>query len=304
MSLPDRLQNLGRPLPVAVQVGILAILAMLLFSVTNGFIRYIGQVIPAIEVAFFRAFFGTLFVMPLILRMGTAGLRTQRHGMLLLRGIVVAVQTGMWMLSLKLLPVDTATALNFTVPLWATIGAALLLGETVRARRWTAVAVGLLGSLIILRPGLAAYDPASLLPVGAAVGLAMSMLITKSLSRTEAGPTIVIYMGIYSTPFLFAATLPVWETPDLPTLGLLFVMSAMGATGQLLLTRAFALADASAVVPYDFFRLPFGALVGLIWFGELMDFWGWVGAAVIFAAGAYIAHREAQVARARNGGAA
>ncbi|MEX2644406.1 MAG: DMT family transporter [Acetobacterales bacterium] len=291
MSLPDRLQNLGRPLPVAVQVGILAILAMLLFSVTNGFIRYIGQVIPAIEVAFFRAFFGTLFVMPLILRMGTAGLRTQRHGMLLLRGIVVAVQTGMWMLSLKLLPVDTATALNFTVPLWATIGAALLLGETVRARRWTAVAVGLLGSLIILRPGLAAYDPASLLPVGAAVGLAMSMLITKSLSRTEAGPTIVIYMGIYSTPFLFAATLPVWETPDLPTLGLLFVMSAMGATGQLLLTRAFALADASAVVPYDFFRLPFGALVGLIWFGELMDFWGWVGAAVIFAAGAYIAHR-------------
>lgn len=303
MSLPDRLQNLGRPLPVAVQVGVLAILAMLLFSITNGFIRYIGQAIPAVEVAFFRAFFGTLFVLPLIMRTGTAGLRTRRHGMFLLRGIVVAVQTGMWMLSLKLLPVDKATALNFTVPLWATIGAAVLLGETVRARRWTAVGVGLLGSLIILRPGLTAFEPASLLPLGAAVGLAMSMLITKSLSRTEAAPTIVIYMGIYSTPFLFAAALTVWETPDLPTLGLLLVMSAMGASGQLLLTRAFSLADASAVVPYDFFRLPFGALVGFMWFGELMDFWGWVGAAVIFAAGAYIAHREAQVARARGNAA-
>jgi drug/metabolite transporter (DMT)-like permease len=301
MSFADPIIAAVRRLPLSIQVGLLSVGAMLLFAIANGFIRHISQSVPAVEVAFFRALFGVLFLAPILLRTGMAGLRTQRHGLFLLRGALVAVQSGMWMYSLYLLPIDKATALNFTVPLWATIGAALILGETVRARRWTAVTVGILGSLIILRPGFTAFEPASLVPLAAAVGMAFSMLIVKTLSRTEATHTIVLYMGIYSTPFLLIGALPVWQTPDAPTLGLLFVMSAIGASGQLLITRAFALAEASAVVPYDFFRLPFGAVVGWFWFGELMDGWSWVGAAVIFAAGAYIAHREAQVARARAG---
>ncbi len=298
MSLADPLLAAFRRLPVSARVGLLAGGAMLMFAIANGFIRYTSQSIPAIEVAFFRALFGTIFMAPILLRTGLAGLRTDRHGLLLLRGALVAVQSGMWMYSLYLLPIDKATALNFTVPIWATIGAALILRERVRARRWSAVGIGILGSLVILRPGLEAYEPASLVPLAAAVGMALSMLIVKTLSRTEPAHTIVLYMGIYSTPFLLLATLPVWQTPDTTILGLLFVLSAFGATGQYMLTRAFAMAEASAVVPYDFFRLPFGAIVGWFWFGELMDFWSWVGAAVIFAAGAYIAHRESQVAKA------
>ncbi|MEX2644407.1 MAG: DMT family transporter [Acetobacterales bacterium] len=284
-------------LPVPVQVSLCAAVACALQAVMNGLMRDLSQQWPALEVAFFRLFFGLVFLLPVLLRLGMPALRTTRQGLYLLRGILAAAATALWVYSLQLLPVDKATALNFTVPIWATIGAALILRETVQLRRWTAVGIGLVGSLVIVRPGIGAFDPASVVPLVAAALMGGTMLIVKTLSRTDAPHTIVLYMGLYATPFALALALPVWETPDLEFLLLTFLLGAMGSTGHILFAYAFSLADASYVAPHDFLRLPFGALVGFVLFGELMDFWSWIGAAIIFVSGIYIAQREARAAR-------
>ena len=281
-------------LPKPVQAALAMTLATLCASVVNGFMRSWSQEFHPFQIAFFRLLFGLVFVMPMLLHAGRAALRTQRHGLLLLRGCLTATLTAGWVVSLQFLPVDEATALNFTVPIWATIGAALFLHEAVGPRRWAAVAVGALGSLIILRPGLTDYEPASLVPLLVAGLMAAVMLIVRSLGRTESPVTIMVYMYVYSPPFLL-----------LPSAGFLLAtlaMAGIGTVGMTMYTLAFGRADASVVAPFDFLRLPFGAMVGLIWFGELMDFWSWIGAGVIFVSGAYIAQREASARRAPGGG--
>jgi drug/metabolite transporter (DMT)-like permease len=286
-------------LPVPLQVSLCALGAAAFQSTMNGMMRHLSQDWPALEVAFFRLFFGLVFLAPVLMRLGFGALRTTRQPLYVFRGFLAAVATALWVYALMLLPVDKATALNFTVPFWATIGAALLLRETVGPRRWTAVLIGLAGSLVIIRPGITTFEPASLVPLAAAALMAAALLIVKTLSRTDPPHTIVLYMGIYSAPFALAMALPVWETPSIGFLAATFLLGVLGSCAHLLIARAMTLADASYVAPHDFLRLPLGGMIGWIWFGELMDLWSWIGAAVIFAAAAFVAHQEAQLARAR-----
>ncbi|MEX2644408.1 MAG: DMT family transporter [Acetobacterales bacterium] len=290
MSRPGDI--VGR-LPRPVQAALAMTVATLCASVVNGFMRSWSQEFHPFQVAFFRLLFGLVFVMPMLLHAGRTALRTQRHGLLLLRGCLTAALTAGWVVSLQFLPVDKATALNFTVPIWATIGAALFLHETVGPRRWAAVAVGALGSLVILRPGLTDYEPASIVPLLVAGLMAAVMLIVRSLGRTESPVTIMIYMYLYAPPFLLLPALWVWQAPSAGFLLATLAMAGIGTVGMTMYTLAFGRADASVVAPFDFLRLPFGAMVGLIWFGELMDFWSWIGAGVILVSSAYIAQREA-----------
>ncbi len=283
--------------PPPVQAALAMALATLCAAIVNGFMRHWSQEFHPFQVAFLRMLFGLVFVAPVLLYTGLAPLRSQRHGLLVLRGLATAALTAGWVFSLQLLPIDKATALNFTVPIWATLGAALFLGERVGPRRWAAVAIGVLGSLIILRPGFAAYEPASIVPLLVAAIMGSVMLMVRALSRTESPTTIMLYMYLYATPFLLPAALWVWQAPSTAFLIGALAMAATGTVGMTLYTIAFSRADASVVAPLDFLRLPYGAMVGLIWFGELMDLWSWIGAGVIFTAGAYIAHREARAKR-------
>ena len=127
--------------------------------------------------------------------------------------------------------------------------------------------------------------------------MATSLLMMKSLSRTESATTAVFYLGFYTTVLSVLPALAVWETPTPAQVGLAAAMGFFTAVVHVMMMRSLALADASAMATLDFFRLPFGALLGYLWFGELMDFWSWGGAVVIFAGITYIARREATMAR-------
>jgi drug/metabolite transporter (DMT)-like permease len=183
--------------------------------------------------------------------------------------------------------------------LFATVGAALVLHEIVRARRWSAVALGLVGVLIVLQPGTQAISPyAALVLLGALLGAATSLMI-KRLTATEAVSTIVWYQALFATVLALPLCLLQWRTPDSTGWLLLLSIGALGTLSWLTMTRAFFLADASAVVPFEFLRLPFAALVAYLWFAEVPSAWTWIGGAVIFGATAYIAEREARLARNR-----
>jgi drug/metabolite transporter (DMT)-like permease len=297
MAIGDDLSARLRAIPGPVQGALFMTAAAFCFSVMNVLVRLAAEEMAPLQIAFFRNFFALFFLLPWLFRAGLGSLRTTRIKLHLLRSLFALGTMITWFSALALLPLNEAVALNFTVPLFATAGAALILGEVVRARRWTATVVGFLGTLIILRPGFIEVTPAMALPVVAALTMACATLTVKSLSRSESAATIVIYMTLFLTPLSLIPALFVWQWPDWQMLGYLIGLGGSGTLAHLLLTMAYSKADASAVIPFDYARLPFVAVIAFLLFGEVPDLWTWLGAAVIAASAIYIARREAQVAK-------
>lgn len=273
--------------------------AAVCFSGMIVLIRLATDALHPFQVAFFRNLFALLFILPWVLRSGFGALKTRRLGDYTWRAITGLIAMLSWFLALSMMPMAEAVALSFTAPLFATIGAALFLNEIVRARRWSATAIGFLGVLVIVRPGVEAVSMPALLVLLSALGAAVSMLFVKSLSRTEPSTAMVAYMGIFLTPMSLVPALFVWEWPSWPVLGFMVGVAGLATIAHLCFTHAMHLADASAVIPLDYLRLPLVALFGWALFGERMDLWSWSGAAIIIASTLYIARREAIVARER-----
>ena len=269
------------------------------FSIMNVAIRIVSGELDPLQIAFFRNLFALAFMLPWLARAGLTGLATRRIGTHLWRAAMGMLAMVCWFYSIALLPLAEAVALNFTVPLFATAGAALFLGEIVRARRWSATLVGFLGVLVILRPGFTELSASMALPVLAAVFMALATLIVKSLSRSESPAAIVLYMNLILTPLSLVPALFVWRWPSWTALALLVLIGLLAALAHIALTRAYTKADASAVMPFDYARLPFVAALAFLVFGQVPDLWTWAGAAIIAGSAIYIARREALVARLR-----
>ena len=244
------------------------------------------------EAAFFRNFFGLVFMVPWILRGGIGQLRTRRPGLYALRGAIGVVAMLTWFYALKITPLGDAVALSFTTPLFATVLAALVLREAVRLRRWTATGIGLLGVLVIVRPGLEEFGLGAALVLVSALCISCSTIVVKSLSRTEDPNAIVTYMVLVLAPLSLIPALFVWTWPTPEQWGLCVLMGLAGTVGHSCFTRAFRGVDASAVMPFDYARMPFAALFGLILFAEIPDAFTWIGAGIIAASTVYITHRE------------
>jgi drug/metabolite transporter (DMT)-like permease len=150
----------------------------------------------------------------------------------------------------------------------------------------------------MLRPGTAALSVGAMLALLSAVCIAGSMLCVKMLSRTESSEAIVTYMVVYLTPMSLLAALPVWEAPSPAMWPWLIAMGALGTAGHLCVTRAFAAAEASLVLPFDYLRLPAVAVLGFVFFAEVPGLTTWIGAGLIAGASGYLVHREATLARA------
>ena len=263
----------------------------------NVLIRVAADRMHPFEVTFFRCLFSLGFMAPFIFRAGPALLHSGKIGFFTLRAAVGLVSMLTWFYGITLVPLATATAVNFTAPLFATMGAALILHEDVRLRRWSAVAVGFLGVIVILRPGPGSVDVNLLLILLSAASAAMNNITVKYLVRSERPNVIVAMFVVYLTPLSLLPALFFWSWPDPRTLVALVGLGGLGTLAHISVTRAYAAADASACAPYEFLRLPFAALVGFLLFGELTDAWTWVGAAIIVGASMYVAYREAHVAR-------
>jgi drug/metabolite transporter (DMT)-like permease len=260
-------------------------------------IRQSARELHAFEIAFFRNLFGLLFALPLLLHTGPALLRTRRIGLYFLRCLVGlgAMLSGFW--SLVHLPLAQAVALSYTTPLFVTIGAVLVLGEVVRARRWSAILVGFLGALVILRPGHAEVTLPALVALASAALAASAAISIKFLSRTEPADAIVIWMVLIMTPLSLIPALPYWIWPNAHTWAWLALTGLLGTAGHWLLTRAYQLGEVSALQPINYLQLPIVAALAWWLYGEAIDRYTVIGATIIIASTLYIAHREAVLAR-------
>ena len=276
----------------AMRGAIMMILSTLCFAVMHAAVRHVSQSLPPFQVAFFRNLFGLMFLLPILAAGGFAQLRTNRIGLHALRGVINIAAMLMFFTAVSTTPLAKVTALSFTAPIFAAALSVLVLRERFRAHRWSALVAGFIGMLIVLRPGFAVVETGALLAVSAAALWSVAMIIIKMLSRTESSVAIVAWMGIFLCAFSIGPALWVWQ----PIVGMawfwLVFIGLTGSLAQVSLSQALKETDTTAVLPYDFLKLIWTALLGAWLFGEIPDQYTFIGAGVIFSASLYIAHRE------------
>jgi drug/metabolite transporter (DMT)-like permease len=282
-------------IPVPIQGALLVVIATFGFSVMNLFVRVASEELPLFQVTFFRNFFAFAFMFPWLLKVGFSGIKTDRLKLHFIRSAIGISAMLIWFASVSWLPMAQAVALNFTVPLFATIGAALILKEDVKLRRWGATTMGFVGVLVIIRPGVGEFSLLMLLPILAALLMAGSVMVVKTLTKTESASVTVFYTTLFMTLISFGPAVMVWQWPSADVWAAVIGLGIIGAISNLLITKALAIADTSAVMPFDYARLPFMALMAFMVFGEVPDFWTWVGGIIIAGSAIYIAHREAKI---------
>jgi drug/metabolite transporter (DMT)-like permease len=208
---------------------------------------------------------------------------------------IIGMFCGFW--AIGHLPLAQAVSLSYSSPIFVVIAAALFLGERVHARRWTAVAVGFIGVLVITRPGSADFSPGMLVAVCSALMTGLVSIQIKQLSALEPADRIVFYTTLIWVPMSLIPALLVWRWPEGITWLWVVAAGLLGTGGHMLWTRALKLGDVSALTPISFMQLPVVATAGWLLFAERVDRWTIIGTLVIFASSAYIAHREAALAK-------
>jgi len=291
-------------LPAHMRAPAWMIVACVAFAALWGFVRLASETMHAFLVVFYRNLLGLLILLPSVAAGGWAALATSRFGAHVRRATSGVIATFAVFYAVANAPMATVMAINYTIPLFATLAAILFLGERVRWRRIAALVVGFIGMLIVVRPGHVPLTPGIGAALLSAVATAFSIIAMKQLSRTESSLAIVTWSFVLMLPPSLLLALPYWKWPSGHELLVLAGVGLTAAIGQSGTVKAFALAEATAVLPYDFVRFGLVILIGTVGFGDPVDGFTYLGGAVILCATIYIAHREAVAARSARAGTA
>jgi drug/metabolite transporter (DMT)-like permease len=271
------------------------------FAGMIGFVREATASFNYFEITFWRAFFGLAVMVPWLCRVRMARLRTSRAGTHVIRNIVHFVGIVTWFYVVAHINLSVGIALQFTVPLFTIIMAAMILKERVDAARWTATAVGFAGVLVIVRPDTGALDALAVVTLISAAFYAASNVATKAIGQADPSEVVVFYMHLMHLPMALIGALtlgmrmPGWE--EVPMLAGVAVCATLA---HYLLAQALRTADAGVIMPIDFLRLPWVAALAFVLFGEVPPAGAWIGGAIIFAAAYYILRRESRAVRGQS----
>jgi len=278
-------------------IGIaLIVAATLVMILQHSLVKALAAEMSILEIVFFRTATAVLFFLPWMLRSGLAIFRTERIGLHILRATFQTFSAFGFFLGLAIVPLATVTALHFMTPIFAVLIGIFILGERVSVRRWSAILAGFVGTMLILRPGVSTVGYGELLVLGSAVAWACAIIVIKVLSRTDTSVTITAYMYVLMTPATLIAASFDWTWPTLEQYGWLVAIGLTGALGHVLTAEALKRGDTHVVTPFDFFRLIWATLIGILLFGESVDNFVWIGGTIVIASVSYIAWRERQIA--------
>ncbi|MBT1119724.1 DMT family transporter [Stutzerimonas nitrititolerans] len=275
---------------------LLILLSGILLASHDGLSKYLTQLYPVFLVVWARYLAQVVLMLGMFApRMGRRVFHTLRPWPQLLRGLSLVSVSIMFISGLRYIPLAEATAVIFLTPLMVTVASALL-GERVSHSQWLAVGVGLLGVMIIVRPGGALFTPAVLLPFGAAISFTVYQLLTRRLSGTDHPVTSNFLSSLVG--FLVMSVLVTfnWRTPSVHDAVLMASLGLMAMSGHLVLTQAFRYASAASLAPFTYGQIVFAGIVGFIAFGHIPDVEAIAGMTVIIASGlcmAYVQTRQA-----------
>lgn len=249
--------------------------------------------LPAFQIVWFRQLGLLAGVVVLLSIKGLTLLKTPRPMLQIGRGITAALSATGFIIGVRYVPLADAVAVTFVAPFIVTLLGALILREPVGPRRWAAVAVGFVGMLIVIRPGMGVLHPAILFIFLAACSFSLRQILSRYLSGVDSILTTVVYTSVTSS-LLLSLTLPfVWQTPDTLRLWVIIVgMAICAGLGEVLVIRALDIGQAVAVAPMQYTMILWGTFYGFVVFGDLPDGWTILGCTIIIASGLYTLHRE------------
>jgi drug/metabolite transporter (DMT)-like permease len=272
--------------------------ALAFFSCSDAASKYLTRSLPSIEVTWLRYFiFATTIFLVAVVTRQRGVLRARQPVLQIWRGLGVLGSALLFITGLSFLPMAEATSISFVAPLFVTALAIPLLGEKVGVRRWAAVIIGLIGAIIVVRPGTSALGPAAVLPFLSAISWALALVITRKAGGADRPITALAYSAIVGLAVTTALVPFVWVTPGWSELLLGAVTGLASAVAQWLIVLAFRTAKASVLAPFSYSQLISSAGFGFFIFGDIPDLWTIAGAVVIIASGIYTAHRETVRAR-------
>ena len=268
------------------------LVSAIFFAAMMGVVRHLSDTMDVFVISFWRNFFAVLLFIPWFLHAGTARLATKRLGRYAARAGFLVTSSIALFTSVSYVPLSEMTALSFTAPLFTTIAAIYFLKERAGPARWIALLVGFGGVLIIMRPGAAMFEWGAILVLISSVTFAGVVVVGKQLAATESPELMTAYLSLLSVPLSLLPALFFWTWPAPADWLWLLALGAFGTANMYGIARALKVGEASLTQPFDFLRLPTMTLVAWLAFGEGLDLWTWVGAAVILASTTYVTRRE------------
>ncbi len=282
--------------------GILfVLLAILCFVSLDTVAKFMGGVLDPLQVVWGRYFFSVL-LLPLMVppRRLRVSLRTKRPWLQLLRSVLLVSTTAVFFTAITFMPLADAIAIGFIAPLIGTALSIPVLGEKVGLRRWSAIAIGFIGMLIVLRPGFEDRHWAYFLPLAAAVMMAGYNVATRLVVRSDSADTSLVWTNVFGAVvscIVVVAVPGIWQPPGALDWAMLVTIGGLASLGHICLILAFRYAPIGTLAPFTYAEIVLAVIAGWIAFGDWPDIWTFVGAAVIAGAGIYVFRREAQLAR-------
>ena len=283
--------------PVARPVaGILwMVVSGLLFVFVNAGVKYLGPRVPAPEAAFLRYALGLIFLIPMIRPVIDARLTRRQWRLIASRGALHAAGVATWFFAMARIPIADVTAINYLSPIFVAVGAALFMGEKLAARRIAAIVIGLLGAIVILRPGMREVETGHFAMVVTALVFAISYMIAKRLSDELPPMVVVTLLSTSVAVALFPVAVAVWVPPDLTTILILFGVAVVATVGHYTMTLALRSAPITVTQPVTFLQLVWAMSLGYFAFSEPVDPYVVLGGTMIIGAVSFITWREARV---------
>ncbi|NBE09104.1 DMT family transporter [Paragemmobacter ruber] len=278
---------------IALMLGAMAVLPFL-----DVVAKMLGnQGMPILQIVWARMAFSALLTLPFTLRHGgIPAIRPDRPAYHTLRAALLIAATFLFFSALKYLPIADALAIFFVQPLILTAISPILLNEKVGPRRWAAVAVGFVGTLIIIRPGFTDLNPGTLLALGAGASLAVYFAMTRRIAGSAPAMVTTFHTSLMGAILTTLAVIPLWDPPTAAQWGLLFLIGCFATVGHFLIVRAYDHAEASLLAPLAYTEIIMATLAGWWFFGDFPDGWTFFGVAILIACATYISIRERKAA--------
>ena len=251
-----------------ISVAFLAIGATLFGSFMGAGVKLLSDDLHPIIICFWRCLMGLILITPFVVRNNFKALETKNMRLQIFRAAINILSMICWFSAIGMMHFEKATALGFTTPLFTTVLAVIVLGEIIRFHRTAALILGLIGIMIIIRPGYMPFDHGILLMLIASFSFSFVLIFVKKLSATDSSLTIIFYHLLYMTPTFFILSLFYWENISLNQLMVFIFMGASGLLSHWSLAQAFKLSDTTFVMPLQFTKLIWASLIGLFFFSE------------------------------------
>lgn len=276
---------------------LILVIATFFFAFQDSITKHLVQDFSVFQIVAIRFFFFALFALAFAAKrvgLGSA-FKSANPTLQIVRGLLIVSEIAIFAYAIRFLGIAEMHAVFACFPLLITALSVPMLGETVGWRRWLAVGIGFIGTLIIIRPGSGVFDPSVLIALSAALMFAVYNILTRKVSRTDSFETSLVYFGVVGCVVFVLIAPFVWQTPNAAQTGLLLTLSTTAIIGHLCLMKALELVPAVILQPFNYFVLVWAILFGYFVFGEVLDGYTLIGAAIVVGSGVFIARREYKV---------